>query len=126
MPLMNQPTKRVARCIGNAHCARREGDKQSAWHISADKKSLRKCCRFRNLLYLCNSWSRTRSEKPVDYQDVRGEFRHVPPAITQFKTPLFGGVFWFSFAKRFECQAFMFSITNFLHINIMITNLFFV
>ncbi len=77
-------------------------------------------------MYLCISWSRTRKEKPVDYQDVRGEFRHVPPAITQLKTPLFGGVSWFSFAKRFKCQAFMFSIPNLFHVNIMITNLFFV
>ena len=89
--------------------------------ILKDKKSLRKCCRFRNLLYLCISWSRTRNEKPADYQDVRGEFRHVPPAITQLKTPLFGGVFWFTFANRFECQAFMFSIPYLFHVNIMVT-----
>lgn len=60
----------------------------------------------------------------VSCKDYGGEFRHVPPAITQLKTPLFGGVFWFSFAKRFKCQAFMFSIPNLFHLNIMITNLF--
>jgi hypothetical protein len=34
------------------------------------------CCNF------AGSWSRQRIEKPVDYQDVRGGLRHVPPAIT--------------------------------------------
>ncbi len=43
-------------------------------------------------MYLCISWSRTRKEKPVDYQDVRGEFRHVPPTITK-TNPSNRGVF---------------------------------
>jgi hypothetical protein len=49
MPLPMNP---VARCIGTAHCVRREESKNLAWFISADKKihenvaDLGICCIF--------------------------------------------------------------------------------
>ena len=36
-----------------------------------------------NFCNFAGSWSRTRNEKPVHYQDVRGGLRHVPSVITQ-------------------------------------------
>ena len=43
---------------------------------------LRKSCNF------AGSWSRTRNEKPVDYQDVRGGRKDVPSSDNRL-TPLF-------------------------------------
>jgi hypothetical protein len=58
----------------------------------------------------------------VDYQDVRGGRKDVPSSDNRL-TPLFWGVFFFSFYEAFECQALV-SLTYFLNIVISVPNLF--
>ena len=51
--------------------------------LAAKRKSFIPLAGLWKVCIFAGSWSRQRIEKPVDYQDVRGGLRHVPPVITQ-------------------------------------------
>ena len=57
------------------------------------------------------SWSRTRSEKPVDYQDVRGGFRHVPPSDNR-KPLYFEGLLVLRFLKLLNAKLLFFFLIS--------------
>ena len=92
---------RSHRCPRHRTCQRWH-DRAAGISIKREKQpillaGLWKSCNF------AGSWSRTRNEKPVDYQDVRGGRKDVPSSDNRL-TPLFWGVFFFSFMRLLNAK----------------------
>ena len=75
----------------------------SCWSLGKNRNLIHPLAGLWKSCNFAGSWSRTRNEKPVDYQDVRGGRKDVPSSDNRL-TPLFWGVFFFSFYEAFECQ----------------------